>query len=284
MARSVLLSRLRFDDPREGTGVAAGRWVPITKGAPMIRNALASLALVVLASGCVSKGRYDAALDEANRARAEERARIAALQNENADLKSRIDSAQADLGRANMQLADETAASQADLDRLRREQAAAEGRAALFHDLASKLAKMVDAGDLHIVLREGRMVLQLPNDVLFDTAKTNIKPAGRDALEIAAVLATVHGHDFQVAGDTDNVPIDTPRFPSNWELSSARALVVVHFLVAHGMAPQTLSASGYGEFDPVASNDTATGRAKNRRTEITVQPNIDELVAVPEKP
>lgn len=251
----------------------------------MLRNVLASLALVVLASGCVSRGRYDAAVDETERTRAEERARVAALQNEIADLKSRIDGAQEDLGRANMQLADETATSQADLDQLRREQAAAEARAALFHELARKLAKMVDAGDLHIVLRDGRMVLQLPNDVLFDTARTDIKPAGRDALEkIAAVLATVHGHDFQVAGDTDNEPIDTPRFPSNWELSSARALVVVHFLVAHGMAPQTLSAAGYGEFDPVAPNDTAAGRAKNRRTEITVQPNIDELVAVPEEP
>jgi chemotaxis protein MotB len=79
------------------------------------------------------------------------------------------------------------------------------------------------------------------------------------------------------------VSVTSCRPPAS-ELSSARALVVVHFLVGHGMDPSTLSAAGYGEFHPVASNDNAAGRAKNRRTEITVQPNIDELVAVPEKP
>jgi chemotaxis protein MotB len=129
------------------------------------------------------------------------------------------------------------------------------------------------------------MVLQLPNDVLFDTGKTEIKPAGRAALtNVAAILQTVPGHNFQVAGDTDNVPITTHQFPSNWELSSTRALVVVHYLLKAGMAPGKLSGAGYGEFDPVAANDSPAGKAKNRRTEITLQPNIDELVAMPQSP
>jgi chemotaxis protein MotB len=251
----------------------------------MRRHTLLAVAFALLTSGCVSKGTYDAAVQSANQARAEERTQVAALQEQIASLHGRIDQLQQQLDAANSKLADQAAAAQADLSRVRREQAATEARVALFHDLARKLAKMVDAGDLRIVLRDGRMVLQLPNDVLFDTARTDIKRAGRDALEkIASVLRTVHGHDFQVAGNTDNVPIETPQFPSNWELSSARALVVVHFLVGHGMDPTTLSAAGYGEFDPVASNDSAAGRAKNRRTEITVQPNIDEFVAVPESP
>jgi chemotaxis protein MotB len=198
-------------------------------------------------------------------------ASIAELQQRLADTKS--------------EFAEETAKSKTDIERLRREQAAIEARATLFRDLAHRLAKMVDAGDLHIALRDGRMVLQLPNDILFDTGKTDIKAAGRAALEkLASVLKTVQGHRFQVAGHTDNVPIETLQFPSNWELSSARALVVVHFLVGHGMDPSELSAAGFGEFDPVAANDAAADRAKNRRTEITVQPNIDELVAVPEAP
>lgn len=251
----------------------------------MLRHSLACFAIIVLGAGCVPKGKYDAALESANEARADERTQVAALQEQIAGLHGRIDQLQKQLDAADSKLDAQTAASQANVERLRREQAATEARAALFHDLAKKLAKMVNAGDLRIVLRDGRMVLQLPNDVLFDTAKTDIKPAGRDALEkIASVLQTVHGHDFQIAGNTDNVPIETPQFPSNWELSSARALVVVHFLVGHGMDPTELSAAGYGEFDPVASNDNAAGRAKNRRTEITVQPNIDEFVAVPESP
>jgi chemotaxis protein MotB len=250
----------------------------------MHRRAI-GLVTVLLASGCVSKGTYDAAVESANEARADERTQVSALQQQIASLNGRIDGLQQQLNEANSKLADQTAASQADIERLHREQAAIEARAALFHDLARKLAKMVDAGDLRIVLRDGRMVLQLPNDVLFDTAKTDIKPAGREALEkIASVLRTVQGHDFQVAGDTDNVPIETTQFPSNWELSAGRALVVVHFLIGHLMDPTTLSAAGYGEFDPVASNDTAAGRARNRRTEITVQPNIAEFVTVPESP
>lgn len=70
-------------------------------------------------------------------------------------------------------------------------------------------------------------------------------------------------------------------FASNWELSAHRALEVTGFLVEVGMHPEALSAAGYGEFDPVAANDTPVGKASNRRIEITLQPNIDELVAVP---
>ncbi|MBN9160802.1 MAG: OmpA family protein [Myxococcales bacterium] len=179
-------------------------------------------------------------------------------------------------------LASSLTEARARLDELRRAQSAAEARAKLYQELALKLKKMLDAGDLTITLRDGRMVLLLPNDVLFDTGRTEIKPAGKAALEqVAAVMKTIGGRDFQVAGHTDTVPIATARFPSNWELSTARALAVVHVLVAQGVRPEVLSAAGYGEFDPVASNDTNDGKRKNRRTEISLVPNIDEMVAVP---
>jgi chemotaxis protein MotB len=169
------------------------------------------------------------------------------------------------------------------LDELRKAQAAAEARAALFQQFVQKFKKMVDAGQLKIVTRNGRLVIQLPNDVLFDSGQTAIKPAGRDAIMLVAkVLQSVKGRSFQVAGDTDNVPIQTQRFPSNWELSTARAVEVVRVLVAQGVDPKQLSAAGYGEFDPVADNASPDGRAKNRRIEITLQPNLDELVAAPE--
>lgn len=172
--------------------------------------------------------------------------------------------------------------AKARLEELRKAQAAADARTALFRQLALKLQKMVDAGELQIVLRDGRMVIRLSNDVLFDTAKTDIKPAGVNALkQIAAVLRTVPDRRFQIAGHTDNVPIHTPRFPSNWELSNARAVEVVHLLVKEGMRPEVLSAAGYGEFDPINANTDDAARQRNRRIEITLQPNIDELVAVP---
>jgi chemotaxis protein MotB len=175
------------------------------------------------------------------------------------------------------------AEARARLEELRKAQAAADTRAALFKQLALKFQKMIDAGQLKVTLRNGRMVIQLANDVLFDSGQTDIKPAGQQALaQVATVLKTIKDRHFQVAGDTDNVPIQNARFPSNWELSTRRAVEVVHFLVSQGLRPEMLSAAGYGEFDPVASNEAPLGRAKNRRIEISLQPNIDELVAVPE--
>jgi chemotaxis protein MotB len=169
------------------------------------------------------------------------------------------------------------------LEELRRAQAAAEARAQLFQQFVQKLKKMIDAGQLKVATRAGRLVIQLPNDVLFDSGQTAIKPAGKEALsQLARVLVTVRGRAFQVAGHTDNVPILTARFPSNWELSTARAVEVVKLLVASGVDVRQLSAAGYGEFDPIAGNETPDGRGKNRRIEITLQPNLDELVTAPE--
>lgn len=172
--------------------------------------------------------------------------------------------------------------AKARLEELRKGQAAADARAALFKQLVLKFQKMVDAGQLKITLRDGRMVIQLANDVLFDSGQTLIKVDGQKALaQVAAVLKTIPDRRFQVAGDTDNVPITSSRFRSNWDLSTARAVEVVHDLVKLGVPPGLLSAAGYGEFDPIAPNDTPVSRAKNRRIEIVLQPNIDELVALP---
>ncbi|HEX2672869.1 MAG TPA: OmpA family protein [Polyangiaceae bacterium] len=293
------------------------------------------LALLLLAtpSACVSQGKYDRALQDAQRAKqlqiqdagraedtaqelarqkdsalalaaslAEEQAHLRAAQADAAALQKQLDDGlarrtqlEAELNRvgksASTLTAEKGALAQSldqtkrRLEELRKAQAAAEQRAALFRELALKLRKMVDAGELKISLRDGRMVLQLPNEVLFDSGRTDLKPAGKDALSsIAQVLKTIEKRQLQVAGHTDNVPIQNSAFASNWELSCARALAVVHFLIAQGVPPDLLSAAGYGPFDPAASNDNPTGRQANRRTEIVLQPNIDELVAVPETP
>jgi chemotaxis protein MotB len=172
--------------------------------------------------------------------------------------------------------------TRARLEELRRQQAAAEARAAQFRELATRFQKLVDAGQLKVVMRGGRMVLELSNDVLFDSGRTELKEIGKKTLvEVAHVLKTMQDRRFQVAGHTDNVKIQTARFPSNWELSTARAVEVLKLLVDAGMDSRNLSAAGYGEFAPLETNDTAEGRAKNRRIEITLVPNLEELVAVP---
>jgi chemotaxis protein MotB len=180
-------------------------------------------------------------------------------------------------------LANALAEAKARLEELRKAQAAADARTALFRQLALRFQKMIDSGQLKVKLREGRMVIELANDVLFDSGQTVVKPEGQKAIgQVAAVLRTIAGRRFQVAGHTDNVAITTARFRSNWDLSAARAVEVVRILIAQGLKPELVSAAGYGEFDPIAPNDTPQSKGKNRRIEITLQPNIDELVAVPE--
>ena len=164
------------------------------------------------------------------------------------------------------------------LEELRKQKAAAEARAATFRNLVARLKSMIDAGQLKVIIRDGRMVIQLESDVLFDSGKTNIKPDGQTALaKLAPVLAGITDRKYLVTGFTDDVPIHTQRFPSNWELSTARAVEVVKFLVASGLKPQQVAAAGYSEFDPVVANDTPEHRAQNRRIEIVLQPNLSDL-------
>lgn len=164
------------------------------------------------------------------------------------------------------------------LEELRRQKAAADARIATFRNLVAKLQGMIDSGQLKVVIRNGRMIIALPNDILFDSGSSVVKADGQKALEkVAQVLATVPDRNFLVAGHTDNIPIKTSRYPSNWELSTERAVNVVQFLVKKGMSPKVLSAGGYSEFDPVATNDTDKNRSQNRRIEIVLQPNLSDL-------
>jgi chemotaxis protein MotB len=176
------------------------------------------------------------------------------------------------------QLAQGLADAKTRLEELRKQKAAAEARAATFRNLVAKLRSMIDSGQIKVVIRDGRMLIALPNDVLFDSGKTTIKPAGQAALaQIAQVLSTITDRNFIVAGHTDDIPIHSSRFPSNWELSTARAVEVTRFLIEKGVRPQVLAAAGYGEFDPVSPNDTVEHRAQNRRIEIVLQPNLSDL-------
>jgi chemotaxis protein MotB len=279
-----------------------------------LRGLLLPLALAALLPACVTRERYDTLAADATKVRAEaaacasqgERDRAAAARAREqaalaeAELRRKLEGAEAmnaamdaelrkqgtnvdALLKERGQFAREVEEARAALSQLQRARAAADARAALYRDLALRFQRMIDAGSLRVALRDGRMMLVLSNDVLFDSGRVELKQAGRDALaEIAAVLATIPDRHFQVAGHTDTVPINTARFPSNWELSTGRAVEVTRFLIGKGVAPGELSAAGYGEFDPVASNDTTEGKARNRRIEITVVPSIDEMVKVPQ--
>ena len=122
----------------------------------------------------------------------------------------------------------------------------------------------------------------LENDVLFEPGKSTVKGAGKRVLRaVGEKLAGMDDLELQVAGHTDDTPIHTERFPSNWELSTARAVEVVRLLVEHGVEPARLSAAGYGEHRPAAPNDGDEGREKNRRIEIGLVPDLAPVLETP---
>lgn len=148
----------------------------------------------------------------------------------------------------------------------------------IYEDVLSRFRALIDAGRLSVRIDRGRMVIQLPQDILFASGSATISAEGRQTLrEVGQVLATIPDRTFQVEGHTDNVPIATERFPSNWELSAARAISVIRVLLDAGVPPENLSGAGYGEYHPVASNDTPEGRRLNRRIEIVMLPNLDVI-------
>lgn len=158
-----------------------------------------------------------------------------------------------------------------------------------FELLQTKLQKLTQLG-LKVEVRNNRMLIQLPGDVLFDSGQVTLKPDGQ---KILMQVADVIGKDpdlskrrFQVAGHTDSKPLADGPFKDNWGLSAMRARSVLLLLtsppdkagIGGGLNPANWSAAGYADTDPVASNDTEEGRKKNRRVELVVQPDVEEML------
>ncbi|MCC5923721.1 MAG: OmpA family protein [Crocinitomicaceae bacterium] len=134
--------------------------------------------------------------------------------------------------------------------------------------------------ELSVEIRNGKVYVSMSDKLMFKSGSANVEQKGKEALGVLArVLSQNEEFEILVEGHTDNVPIRTSRFPDNWELSVARATAMVRILVdEHELDPNRLTASGKGEFSPRASNNTPEGRAKNRRTEIVLSPQLDELM------
>jgi chemotaxis protein MotB len=243
------------------------------------------------AVGCVSSGKYDAAVAELRACKADgddqknANAQLAKAKAESDEKLRQLNAELRDLGTESQKLQNEKGSLaegmtklQSELMALRRQEEAERARAAVFQDLVNKLKGMIDAGKLQVYIRNGRMLVKLPDNVLFDPGKTDIKPAGKDAIaQLTGVLQAIPDRNFQVAGHTDNTPIHTAKFASNWELSTERAVMVVQFMIKSGMESRRLSAAGLADNDPVAPNDSPAGKAQNRRIEVELLPNLAEL-------
>ena len=161
---------------------------------------------------------------------------------------------------------------------LARRKAEADRRVAEFKTLLSRFKGLIDSGALKVTITEGRMVLQLPTDVLFDTGSAKLSKTGKATVaQVAAVLKETSDRSYQIEGHTDNVPIHNTAYLSNWELAAARGLGVVRAMVEGGVDSRRVSAASYAEFHPVVSNDTDANRAENRRIEITLVPDLAML-------
>ena len=140
-----------------------------------------------------------------------------------------------------------------------------------YEHLLENMKSEIAQGQVTISELKGKLTVNMEAAILFDSGKADIKPDGISILlKMIPTLKEVRDKSIRIEGHTDNVPIKSAQFPSNWELSAARAINVAKYLQQQGLDPTNLSAAAFSELKPVADNNTKEGRAKNRRIEITL--------------
>jgi len=143
-----------------------------------------------------------------------------------------------------------------------------------------------NSSELTVTMKDGRVYISMQESLLFPSGGAVVNPKGKEALaKVASVLNTSTEINIDIEGHTDNKPIHTTAYPDNWALSTARATSIAHVLIdEYGVSPLKLIASGRSKYEPIASNDTPEGRAQNRRTEIILEPKLDELMQLMNAP
>lgn len=230
--------------------------------------------LLVLASGCVSSSKhkktvkdYEGKIKEQQEAQAKDQSQIK-------DLENKLVAVTQDKGQLKSSM-DELKKALEEMKARREEE---QKRLAEFKDLTTRFKALTDSGTLTVRISQGRMVVSLGSDVLFSSGSAKLSEKGIEAVkEIAKKLNEIPEKKYQVEGHTDNVPIATALFPSNWELASTRAINVAKAMVDAGLANQRVSAASFGDTLPVAPNETPEGKALNRRIEIVIVPDLSTL-------
>ncbi|HEY7239072.1 MAG TPA: type VI secretion system protein TssL, long form [Burkholderiales bacterium] len=240
----------------------------MTKSGIKLVGALIAAALA--GSGCVSKSEFEKLQTDKNQ-------EIDALQKQRDSLDQQTKQLQSQRAALEKQQAD----LRAEVDSLQRQKSqletAKQQDKSQYDGLVANLNEEVKKGQLQVRQYKDMLTVEVAEQLFFDSGKAALKDTGKEVLK--KVGEALKGYDdkiVRVVGHTDNVPIATAQFPSNWELSAARATTVVRFLQANGVPPERLTASGRGEYSPIAPNDDAEGRRKNRRIEITL---IDKNLA-----
>jgi chemotaxis protein MotB len=224
---------------------------------------------LLLFTGCVSQATYDRKTKELTAQSENLQAQVKSLSSENEALKK---------DRETLQKEKEGVLKENDALSQKAEKAEQLEKATqTYQDLTKKLEKEIQQGQVQITEMKNRLTMTMVDKILFPSGSAEISKAGKTVLDkVVSILKDVKDKRIQIEGHTDNVPIVSvlkKRFPTNWELSTARATEVVRYLQEQGgLDPKLLSATGYAEYQPVASNDTDEGKRKNRRIEIVLLP------------
>jgi chemotaxis protein MotB len=243
-------------------------------------------------AGCVSKSEYMKTVDAANALEVDNtrlKNELAAagkrhdqLTADRAELERLLTARSGELGKSITDLRQRVNALESDNARLAQELADAQkAREEKVKELSSTYEQLVDKmkgeiakGQVTISELKGKLTANMVDAILFDSGKAEIKPEGLVVLgKVIEILKSVDDKAIRIEGHTDTMPITgslAQRYPTNWELSAARAINVARYLQKQAIDPALLSAAGFGEFKPVADNMTPEGRAKNRRIEIVL--------------
>jgi chemotaxis protein MotB len=235
-----------------------------------------SAALITLfaAAGCVSQSEFDKLQNEKSQeisslqsSRSALDQQVRNLESERASLEKQKDS----LAKEKDSLSQQVATLEAQRAQLQSSEKVSEAR---YDKLLADLNEEVKKGQVQVRQLKGMLTVDVAEQLFFDSGRANLKDTGKEVLKkVADSLKSYDDKAIRIVGHTDNVPISgglLKVFPSNWELSAARATTVVRFLQDSGIPPERLVATGRGEYAPVAPNDNPEGRQKNRRIEITL--------------
>ena len=230
-----------------------------------LRIGFTLLAVMVIATGCVSTGTFE-------KMQADKNSEITALQQQKTDLENQKKKADQDNAALKQQT---TSLDQKNKDMEQQKAAllaASQQRQQQYDALVQGLAKEVEKGQLQVRQYQNMLAVDLAEQIFFDSGRATLKAGGKDVLKtVADALKGYENKIIRVVGHTDDVKLAKSlqaTFPTNWELSVARATNVVRFLQDSGIPPERMIPSGRGEYEPVAPNDTPEGRQKNRRIEI----------------
>jgi len=239
----------------------------IGMNARRLHAASAVLVAAFTASGCVSQGTYD-------KLEADKNQEITGLQKQREALQGQVQGLQSQKTSLEQQQAD----LRRQIDVLEQQKAqlqtASQQTLTQYDSLVRNLTEEVKKGELQVRQYKDMLTVDVAEQLFFDSGRANLKDTGKAVLKkVGEALKGYEDKVIRIVGHTDNVPITKSLqkvFPSNWELSVARATTVVRYLQEVGIPPERMVASGRAEYQPIAENDSAEGRKKNRRIEITL--------------